>query len=73
MKYRGWGAVVESGCKGIYNDQNQYFLDLTTISYDISSFVRVGIPSTNLKFVSICDILGYHKFSKAWFFADYLN
>jgi hypothetical protein len=21
----------------------------------------------------ICDILGYHKFSKAWFSADYLN
>jgi len=24
-------------------------------------------------FGGICDILGYHKFSKAWFFADYLN
>ena len=24
-------------------------------------------------FWDICDILGYHKFSKAWFFVDYLN
>ncbi len=42
------GAAVGSECKRIYNDQNQYFLDLTTISYDISSFVRVCIPSTYL-------------------------
>jgi hypothetical protein len=26
-----------------------------------------------MQFGPICDILGYHSFSKAWFFADYLN
>ena len=30
------------------------------------------IASTYLQFREICDILGYHRFSEAWFFADYL-
>ena len=36
----------------------------------ITNFV---IPSTYLNFGRICDILGYHNFSKAWFYTDYLN
>jgi hypothetical protein len=46
-------AVVESGCKRIYNDQNQYFLDLTATSCDIGNQTRVVIPSTYLKFEEI--------------------
>jgi hypothetical protein len=34
---------------------------------------KLHIPSTYLKFDVICDILGYHRFSKERFFADYLN
>ena len=49
-------GVVECGCKLIYNDQNQYFLDLIPADYDICSFVRVGITSTYLYFGEICDI-----------------
>jgi len=49
------GVVVESGCKPIYNDQKQYFLDLTTTKYGICTFTIVGIPSTYLYFWSICD------------------
>jgi len=33
----------------------------------------MGISSTYLYFGEICDILGYHRFSKGWFFTDYLN
>ena len=29
--------------------QNQYFLDMKPVNYDICSFVRVGIPSTYLE------------------------
>jgi hypothetical protein len=32
---QGGGGVVDSGCKGIYNDQNEYFLDLNPVNYDI--------------------------------------
>ena len=58
----GWVGVVESGCKQIYNDQNEYFLDLIPADYDICSFVRVGITSTYLLSGLICDILGYQRF-----------
>ena len=55
---RGWvGVVVESGCKPIYNDQKQYFLDLTTTKYGICTFTIVGIPSTYLKFSHFACIL----------------
>jgi hypothetical protein len=53
----GGGAVVESGCKRIYNDQNQYFLDFTGTNYDICIFTRVVVTSTYLYFGVICDIL----------------
>jgi hypothetical protein len=33
----------------------------------------IKLSSTYLKFGAICDILGYHRFSKGWFSADYLN
>ena len=57
MTDKGWvGAVVESGCKGIHTDPNQYFLDLKPVNYDICSFVRVGVPSTYMYFGVICDI-----------------
>ena len=46
---------------------------LVISDYDICIFARVVITSTYLNFGGICDILGYHKFSKAWFFTDYLN
>jgi hypothetical protein len=46
----GMGAVVESGCKPIYNDKNQYFLDLNPVNYDICSFVRVVVTSTYMYF-----------------------
>jgi hypothetical protein len=40
-------SVVESGCKRIYNDQNEYFLDLRPVDYDIINFVRVWLFSTH--------------------------
>ncbi len=46
---------------------------MTTINYDICNLTGIVITSTYLKFGEICDILGYHKFSKAWFYTDYLN
>ena len=36
-------------------------------------FYQVWGSSTYLKFGVICDILGYHRFSKRWFSAGYLN
>ena len=51
------GPVVESGCKRIYNDRNQNFLDLIPVNYDICSFVRVVVSSTNLYIWASCDIL----------------
>ena len=44
---------------------------------NLSRPVLRGLGGSNVPrlpgFGGICDILGYHKFSKAWFFADYLN
>jgi len=51
------GGVVESGCKRIYNEENQYFLDLATGFGDICNYATVVIPSTYLKIGVICDIL----------------
>ena len=40
----------------------------------VSAFLpELWFASTYLQFGVICDILWYHRFSKAWFFADYLN
>ena len=65
MTYRGCGGVVESGCKPIYNDQNQYFLDFTVTNYDICTFTRVVVTSTNLQFGSTCDILIYRNLTSS--------
>ena len=59
----GMGVAVESGCKRIYNDQNEYFLDLIPTDYDICNFVRAWVSSTNLyRGGASCDILCYHRF-----------
>jgi hypothetical protein len=61
MTIKGVGGVVESGCKRIYNDQNQYFLDLKPVNYDICTFTRVVVTSTYLYFGVICDISGFQR------------
>jgi hypothetical protein len=61
------------------NNKNQVsawfnFADTVNVSaFSIANkIVNFVITSTYMQFRVICDILGYHKFSKAWFFADYL-
>lgn len=53
----GGGPLLNLDTNGLKNDHNQYLLDLKPVNYDICSFVRVGIPSTNLYFGVVCDIL----------------
>jgi hypothetical protein len=49
------GDAVESGCEGIYHNQNKYFLDLAANQGGIGNYTIIRISSTymNLKIIQI--------------------